>query len=242
MDTLGIIRQMKQDPALRDELRALLLSEELLALPERVARIEEGLARLEEMLLRMSDTFDRRVAALEEGQARLEGKVDKLEEGQARIEGKVDRLEEGQARLEEGQAKLRTEVGKLSVVVGGTVEVDAVEVLTELSRRWGWELLAAPAPAQVNGEADVVMRARDAAGEEVAIVCEAKARLRPRDVERFAESLPGIVDGLGLTGTVFGYVYGLVLYAGVEEAAGARGLYVIDFRGERGTLRQPAAA
>ena len=203
MDTLGIIRQMKQDPALRDELRALLLSEELLALPERVARIEI--------------------------------KLDKLEEGQAR-------LEEGQAKLEEGQAKLRTEVGKLSVVVGGTVEVDAVEVLTELSRRWGWELLAAPAPAQVNGEADVVMRARDARGEEVAIVCEAKARLRPRDVERFAESLPGIVDGLGLTGTVFGYFYGLVLYAGVEEAAEARGLYVIDFRGERGTLRQPAAA
>lgn len=196
MDTLGIIRQMKQDPALRDELRALLLSEELLALPERVARIEI----------------------------------------------KLDKLEEGQARLEEGQAKLRTEVGKLSVVVGGTVEVDAVEVLTELSRRWGWELLAAPAPAQVNGEADVVMRARDATGEEVAIVCEAKARLRPRDVERFAESLPGIVDGLGLTGTVFGYAYGLVLYAGVEEAAEARGLYVIDFRGERGTLRQPAAA
>ncbi len=40
MDTLKIIRQLQADPALKAELRALLLSEEVLALPEKMDRVE----------------------------------------------------------------------------------------------------------------------------------------------------------------------------------------------------------
>ena len=55
MDTLGIIRQLRADPALADELRAALLSQEFLELPERTSKLEERMAKVEERLLRVED-------------------------------------------------------------------------------------------------------------------------------------------------------------------------------------------
>ena len=88
MDTLGIIRQLRADPALADELRSVLLSQDFLELPERIARLEERMAKLEE-----------RTAKLEESVAKLDERVAKLEESVAKLEESVAKLDERVAQL-----------------------------------------------------------------------------------------------------------------------------------------------
>ena len=70
-----ILDALEQNPALRDQLRSYILTEELLQLPAQF------------VLLRAD------VDELKVGQARLEGRMDRLEDGQSRLEGRMGRLE-----------------------------------------------------------------------------------------------------------------------------------------------------
>ena len=90
-----ILDALEQNPALRDQLRSYILTEELLQLPAQF------------VLLRAD------VDELKEGQARLETRVGRLEEGQARLEEGQARLEESHARLEEGQSRLEARMDRL---------------------------------------------------------------------------------------------------------------------------------
>ncbi len=149
-DILDVIRA---NPEIKDELRRLLLDEELLDLPRRFsefvqitqenfALVNERLSRLEEGQARLEVRMDR----LEEGQARLEVRMDKLEVRMDKLEVRMDKLEEGQARLEvevrrlgEGQARLEVQVGRIggSVrrLVGLDYEAHAVRVTPRRVRR-----------------------------------------------------------------------------------------------------------
>ena len=73
MDTLGIIRQLRADAALADELRAVLLSQDLLGLPERVAKLDERVAQLRLDLAEMDDRLTRRLNRLDNDMAVLKG-------------------------------------------------------------------------------------------------------------------------------------------------------------------------
>ena len=113
-DIADILRIIREQPEWAEALRSALLSKDVLELPQRLAELTATVAEF-------SASTDRRLAALESGQARLEGDVDelkagqaRLEEGQARLEGDVDELKAGQARLEEGQARLESTVGRLN--------------------------------------------------------------------------------------------------------------------------------
>ena len=240
MDILEIIRELKRDEALREEMRAILLTEELRALPEAFVRLEGAVAQLAQKIDDMETTFDRRLTRLEEGQA-------SLQEGQARLEKASDRrltrLEEGQARLEEGQASLRTEVGRLSQIVGGVVEDDASSVIVTVLERKGWRFLSEPTSAQVNGEIDVLARVEDSDGNGATVIIEAKTRLRPADVRRFAANLDGLLADAQVAERCFAYVYGLRVYDGSVDAARELGLGVLCPDGERAPAveRAPAA-
>ncbi len=240
MDILEIIRELKRDEALREEMRAILLTEELRALPEAFVRLEGTVAQLAQKIDDMETTFDRRLTRLEEGQA-------SLQEGQARLEKASDRrltrLEEGQARLEEGQASLRTEVGRLSQIVGGVVEDDASSVIVTVLERKGWRFLSEPTSAQVNGEIDVLARVEDPDGNGATVIIEAKTRLRPADVRRFAANLDGLLADAQVAERCFAYVYGLRVYDGSVDAARELGLGVLCPDGERAPAveRAPAA-
>ncbi|MCL4434380.1 MAG: hypothetical protein M1399_06375 [Actinobacteria bacterium] len=249
MDILEIIRELKHDEALREEMRAILLTEELRALPEAFARLEESVAQLARRIDEMEKAFDRRLSKLEEGQAKLEEGQAKLEEGQAKLEEGQARLEEGQAKLEEGQAKLeegqaslRTEVGRLSQVVGGTVEDDAASVIVTVLERKGWRFISEPAAAQVNGEIDVLQRVEDPDGNGATVIIEAKTRLRPADVRRFAANLNGLLVDAQVAERCFAYVYGLRLYAGSVDAAREFGFGVLCPDGERAPAVERASA
>ena len=239
MDILEIIRELKRDEALREEMRAILLTEELRALPEAFVRLEGTVAQLAQKIDDMETTFDRRLTRLEEGQA-------SLQEGQARLEKASDRrltrLEEGQARLEEGQASLRTEVGRLSQIVGGVVEDDASSVIVTVLERKGWRFLSEPTSAQVNGEIDVLARVEDSDGNGATVIIEAKTRLRPADVRRFAANLDGLLADAQVAERCFAYVYGLRIYDGAVDTARELGLGVLCPDGERAPAIERASA
>ena len=92
MDTLGIIRQLRADAALADELRAVLLSQDLLGLPERVAKLDERVAKLDERVAKL----DERVAKLDERVAQL--RLD-LAEMDDRLTRRLNRLDNDMAVL-----------------------------------------------------------------------------------------------------------------------------------------------
>ena len=257
-------------------MRAILLTEELRALPEAFARLEESVAQLarrineteaasDKRMTEMEEASDRRMTRLEEGQARLEVAFDKrmtemeeafdrrmteMEEASDRrmtemeeaSDRRMTRLEEGQARLEEGQASLRTEVGRLSQVVGGTVEDDASSVIVTVLERKGWRFLSEPTSAQVNGEIDVLARVEDPDGNGATVIIEAKTRLRPADVRRFAANLNGLLADAQVAERCFAYVYGLRIYDGAVDTARELGLGVLCPDGERAPAIERASA
>src|SRR5579875_3392253 len=250
VDTLDIIRQLEADPALRAQLRAVLLGDEFLGLPGQVGRLEAAVQRLAEAQARTDADF----AALAERVGRLEAAVERLAEAQARTDARLERLEAAVERLAEAQARtdanvgalaervrrleqrhdeLRTEVGRLSAVVGGTVEEDAASLIETVLARKGWVLIEAPHAVDVDGELDVLARAQDGEGRPVTVLAEAKVRLRPADVRRFGGSLQGLLRAAGISGDHLGYVYGLRVYSGSEDAARELGLGVLSYDGER---------
>ncbi|MHB8339685.1 MAG: hypothetical protein ACYDB7_00700, partial [Mycobacteriales bacterium] len=96
----------------------------------------------------------------------------------------------------------------------------------------GWRLSEPPRPVEFDGEIDVVATLRD--GElTFRILVEAKTRLRVADVARFSAKLPGMLAALAIDGPYLAYAYGLRVYPGVDAAAAAAGLGVLDSRGER---------
>ncbi|MGC8514241.1 MAG: hypothetical protein ACP5P1_14595 [Acidimicrobiales bacterium] len=128
---------------------------------------------------------------------------------------------------------LRTEVGRLSQIVGGTVEEDAASVVRTVLEGRGARLEADPHGVAFNGELDVLATAVEDSGSTLSVLVEAKVRLRPADVRKFAVAYPSLVERLGLRGDHVGYVYGLRVYAGAEEAAREVGLGVLCPDGER---------
>ncbi|MHB2022668.1 MAG: hypothetical protein ACYCO3_04955 [Mycobacteriales bacterium] len=229
MDSLEIIRQLEGDPGLRAQLRAVLLGDEFLELPMLVQRLAAAQART-----------DASVQRLTEAQARTDASVQRLTEAQARTEAAVQRLTDAQARTDATLDRLQTALGRLSEVVGGTVEADAVALLEWLAGERGWVIRESPAPIEVDGEIDVVATLADGK-RTFRILAEAKTRLRVADVTRFAAALPTLAAAVGVHGPYLAYVYGLRVYPGVDAAASKAGLGVLDSRGERVVAREKAA-
>jgi len=94
-DYHDLARLLWEYPEWREELRRLLLPDELLALPELVRQLTEAQQRAEERLSRLEMT----VQSLTEQVSELTERVDGLTEGQKRLTEQVDGLTEGQKRL-----------------------------------------------------------------------------------------------------------------------------------------------
>jgi hypothetical protein len=109
-----LVRLVEERPEWRAELRRLVLTDELLALPEEVARLrqatEQGFQRLTEAQART----EQQLVTLSQAQARTEEQLTILSQAQARTEQQLITLSQAQARTEEqltilSQAQARTE-------------------------------------------------------------------------------------------------------------------------------------
>jgi hypothetical protein len=81
-DYLDLVRLLQEHPEWRAELRRLLLTDELLALPELVRELADVQRRTEERLLILTERID----ALAEAQRRTEERVGGLEDRVGRLE------------------------------------------------------------------------------------------------------------------------------------------------------------
>jgi predicted nuclease with TOPRIM domain len=194
-DYHDLVRLLTEQPEWRAELRRLLISEDLQALPgimrelaeaqrrteQKVAELAEAQRRSEERLNRLEES----VAALAEAQRRTEQKVAELAEAQRRSEERLGGVERALKRLSQ-------QVGGLSETVGGDIEDIAYIVLHDvLKREFGWQVGVLGRSWQTwDGkpeEVNVFGQASDPARPDqvIWIVGEAKHNLAAREVERF---------------------------------------------------------
>ncbi|MGC8963577.1 MAG: hypothetical protein ACP5LK_06455 [Candidatus Bipolaricaulaceae bacterium] len=115
-DFQDLVRLLREHPEWREELRALLLSAELLSLPELVRGLGEKLDRLSAAQLKAEERLARLeelVAELAQAQARTEERLAELAHAQARTEAALERLTATMTTLVEAQRRTEADVGEL---------------------------------------------------------------------------------------------------------------------------------
>jgi hypothetical protein len=101
-DFQDLIRLLREYPDWREELRALLLTQELLTLPTLVHRLAEGQERLTETVLQLTVRLDQ-----------LTARVDQLTETMAHLAESQQRMDERLVRVSEGQERLVVQMGEV---------------------------------------------------------------------------------------------------------------------------------
>jgi len=205
MDTLGIIRQLENDPGLRAQLRAVLLGDELLAMPAQLAQLIESQQRM----LERQDRMEAVLTSLIESQQQIVERQDRMEAAFEAFAAATD------ARFQH----LETDVGHLKVDVGHLKGSDLErrvrerpeayfpDTLDDLEVLDGAKLNKLLATldkcAQLSGEdrrslhrADVIVSAHRGT-ERVTVVVEVSATLHADDITRAAKRA-GIVNACGL--------------------------------------------
>ena len=172
------LRSIRERPEWHEELRRLVLSEELLTVPERLARIEAALERLAA-----------RVDQLAEHLAALTGRVGQLVEAVTLLAG---RLQPGQRAGDPQRARGR------SLRAGGRAGPGPS------APREGLPLSRAAAPVAMNGEVDVASRVQEPAGQIFSVLLEAKGRLHRGDVSAWHRRLRdrAVPPGWGWRGSI----------------------------------------
>jgi hypothetical protein len=112
-----LVRILEQRPEWRAELRRLVLTDELLALPEQVASFRAETERRFQELAEAQRRTEEQVAALAEAQRRTEERVGRTEERMGKLEEAMARLAEAQRRTEEQLLTLTTQVVGLTQTV-----------------------------------------------------------------------------------------------------------------------------
>ena len=90
-----VIREIRENPEVREEVRRLILTDELLAVPAILARIDERQGRMDERQGRMENRLD----GMDERQGRMENRLDGMDERQGRMEDRQDQMEETQRQI-----------------------------------------------------------------------------------------------------------------------------------------------
>ncbi len=258
----SFLRRLREDPVFREEVRRLVLTDELLDLPRRVdalraemleefRRVWEALRHLTERvdgLAQQVDALARQVNGLTQRVDALAQRVDALRaemleefrrvwEALRHLTERVDGLAQQVQALAEAQKQTQREVGRLANIVGATVEEEAGDVAWGVFRHQGWELLEGPWAVELDGDIDVVLRVRREDRPTLYVLVEAKLRLHERDVRRWSEKLgdPAFRERLraeGIGGPAVPYVYGVRVYKGVAEAGAELGIGVLGPEGE----------
>ncbi len=210
------------------------LAEAQLRTDETVKSLESTVKELVSAQLRTDET----VKSLESTVKELVSAQLRTENAQRRTEETVKELVSAQLRIEKTVRELKDNVDRLNESVGETAEVSCALVLGAMAEERGWTVLDEPAPVAMD-EDEVDVRGRfDTPDGEIVILVEAKSRLQKKYVDRWANRVED-KDWRekflypGFNGKVLPYVYGTLIYSGVNERAEERGIGVITYNGER---------
>ncbi|MDR7515466.1 MAG: hypothetical protein QN165_11730 [Armatimonadota bacterium] len=141
-DFQDLLRLLRERPEWREELRRLLLTEELFALPQGVRELATEVRRLAELQARTHEQISQLVQAqvrAEEQARRLEQALAELAQAQHRTEERVGRLEQALAELAQAQRRTEERVGHLEGAVERLAEAQArtEQVVQQLAQQVG---------------------------------------------------------------------------------------------------------
>ena len=214
MNTLEIIEEMRINPALASELRAVLLSEELLSLPERMLAMERTLAELVEISKRHENTLaelveiskrhentlarhENTLAELVEISKRHENTLAELVEISKRHDGRLGNIS---GNIYEERCR-RYAVPVLSRISGGLRSIHLLD-RAELADRLDDLIDAGKMDFDTREDillADIVATAkRRSDGEELWIVAEASVTLGASDVRRAKRRAAALGTAMGV--------------------------------------------
>ena len=192
-DFHDLVRLLGEHPEWREELRRLLLTEELLALPQ----VVQDLAREVRRLAELQAATDQQVARLVEAQtatdqrlARVEEAVTQLTRAQTRTEERLGTLEEAVAQLARAQTRTEERLGTLEEAVA---QLTRAQTRTEERLGTLEEAVAQLARAQARTE-ERVGRLEEA----VAQLAQAQARTE-QAVQQLAQQVGRLSDAVGFT-------------------------------------------
>jgi len=205
------------------------------SLAEAQRQTEERLERFEKAT---QANFARVWEAINSLNDRLEKFIQTTEANFARVWEAINSLAEAQRRTEEALMQLARQVGHLTSLVGGELEVDAEELLVYALKQRGYKLLGDPQPFLMDGEVDVVVPVETPDGTKAWALVEAKLRVRLRELKGWLTRLsdPDFRHQLasrGVTKPYLPYMYGLRIYPEVEEIAEKEGIGLLNPRGEK---------
>jgi predicted nucleic acid-binding Zn-ribbon protein len=228
VDTLEIIRQLRADPALADELRAVLLSQELLQLPERVGKVELQVAELRRELAEMDarltgrlDSVDRRFDSVDQRLDSVDRRFDSVDQRLDSVDRRLDsvdrRLDSVDQRLDSVDRRLDSVDQRLHTVEDGMAGLkgdDFERTIKENPRRYLSRLLegavfVTPDDFDLHAldadeehrlrQGDVIVRGRlRGSGEEVAAVVETAWVAHQDDLNKATRRAPLLARASGL--------------------------------------------
>jgi len=170
------------------------------------------------------------VRDLAAAQQRTEERLEALAAAQQRTEKRVD-------ELAIAQKNTSVELGRLSAVIGASLEDEAGNVLATVVRQKGYRVLDEPASLRFDGDVDVVLPIEDAQGRRIWVLMESKMRLSRSDVIRWAQRVGSAewrqsLAQAGCPAPYLVYVYAIRVDASAREAAREQGMGLLRGYGE----------
>jgi hypothetical protein len=160
--------------------------------------------------------------------------VRELAEAQKRTEQRVEELAKAQKRTEQAVERLAQQVGKLSDVVGFTLEELTRELAPAyLAQRYGIRVSSLERQFfTLDGEEVEIDFYGEGTrgGERVVVIGEARSRIYGRDVESLARKAKAL--GPQLTGTPVPAMFGFAIHPSAREVASRTGALVIAATGK----------
>ncbi|MDW8289540.1 MAG: hypothetical protein RMM06_02360 [Armatimonadota bacterium] len=216
---------------------------------EEIRQLRQALAELAEAQRRT----DERVAELAEAQRRTDERLEQYREetreefrrvweAQHRLEQRVEEYQaENRQRFSKLEAKvdaLASEVGRLSNIIGASLEEEAQASVATLMRQQGYIVPQDGYPLRLDGaeEIDVVLPVESPQGDKLTVVAESKARLSQRAVVDWANRMKSTgfrrrLREAGVSGPYLVYMYAIRVDPAAIEAARRAGIGVMCGRG-----------
>ncbi|GIV18261.1 MAG: hypothetical protein KatS3mg023_0012 [Armatimonadota bacterium] len=210
---------------------------------QRFLELREAQQRTDERLAALSESTERRFAELREAQQHTDEQLASLRaefyDFRASTEQRFDRLE---SRVD----NLYSEVGRLTNIIGASLEEEAQASVAALMRQKGFKAPAEGYPVRLDGagEIDVVLPVETPDGEKLTVVAESKARLSRRAVLDWANRMHSSdfrrrLKEAGVPGPYLVYTYAIRVDPAALDAAREAGIGVMSGRGVLVEPREP---
>ncbi len=275
-DFEDLVRLLYEHPEWRERLRSVILPEEILTLPQLVRENSEAISRLEKAVAELVEAQKRTEEQLAASRAEFyefRTSVDqRFAEAQRHTDEQVaslrewadQRFAEARQHTDEQVASLRnwaeqrferlesrvdnlySEVGRLTNVIGASLEEEAQASVSTLMRQKGYKAPVEGYPVRLDGvgEIDVVLPVESPEGEKLTVVAESKARLSRRAVIDWANRMASPdfrrrLKEAGVPGPYLVYTYAIRVDPASLDAAREVGIGVMSGRGILVEPREP---